>query len=254
MEFGRVAADQHSETTPLLTGQEVDAEGGVPGGQGPPDIRASSLEDAELGMAEDGVPRTSSPLSSQSVFQDFKDYFDEKHSVQKASRFIEDAFFGVKRVHPIYTQEALWWYVLHLRMYYVMSAVFWGYVLLTFFERPLWCIRTEDEGRQSDPCADPNYPTFNIPFLPRWGDLLLELLFLALLVLDLYVESAAYGKKLYSTQANRWFAGLLILAVCDVVYAYATPWTWFRLAPYLRIAMLAIRQKEIHGQLAVIYR
>ena len=173
--------------------------------------------------------------------------------MQRASRLIEDAFFGLNRVHPLQSQEAQWWYALHLRVSYVLTAVVWGYVLLTFFERPEWCIRMEPE-LGFDPCGNSNYPTFNFLFLPRWGDLLLEFVFLTTLGLNLYVESMAYGRKLFDNKLNVAYGVLLGLALLDLVYAYATPWSWFRFAPYIRIAILAVRQKDIHGQLTVIYR
>ncbi|CAD7699225.1 unnamed protein product [Ostreobium quekettii] len=184
-----------------------------------------------------------------------KDYFEEKHSVQKASRFMEDAFYGVKRAHPMQSQEAQWWYALHLRVSYVLTAVIWAYVLLTFFEQPVWCDRIKEE-RGVDPCRVYNglYPTFNIPFLSRTADMLLELAFLSILSFSLYLMSRAYGRQLYDDKMNKAYASLLGLAILDFLWAYATPVTWFRFAPYIRIAILVVKQKEIQGQMLVIYR
>ncbi|CAD7699227.1 unnamed protein product [Ostreobium quekettii] len=167
-----------------------------------------------------------------------------RRGLHKASRFVEDAFFGVKRAHPLETRAARRWHRVAAKARGPMVAALWGYVLLTLFERPQWCIRSRQMGHQ-DPCADPKYPTF---------DLASELLFLALLVGQLGVEYMSFGRGAFEGRLDRLFAGLLALALADLVYAYCTPYSWTRLAPFVRIALLAVRHKEIHGQLEVMYR
>lgn len=192
--------------------------------------------------------------SGQRGFSTSEDHFDDAYAVKKASHYIADAYFGARRVHPVYEQKALRWHVLHLRTAPIFNLVLWAYVFLTFFERPLWCVQ-DDTPPDLDPCKDADYPKFNIPFLPRWADLLLEWTFLVLLVLELGIELAAYGKQLYANTVNRWLAVLLLLAVCDAAcYAFAAPWSQIRLAAYLRIAILTVRHKEMHGQIRVIFR
>eukprot|EP00803_Ostreobium_quekettii_P002207 evm.model.scf_1276.3 EVM.evm.TU.scf_1276.3 scf_1276:5647-9265(-) len=136
-----------------------------------------------------------------------------------------------------------------------MTAVVWAYVLLTFFEEPVWCERMKEKTGE-EPCRVHNglYPVFNIPFLTRTADMLLELFFLCTLSFSLYLMSRAYGRQLYDDKLNVAYAALLGLAFLDFLWAYATPVTWFRLAPYIRIAILTVKQQEIQGQLLVIYR
>ncbi len=46
-------------------------------------------------------------------------------------------------------------------------------------------------------------------------------------------------------------AVVVAAAVCDMLYAYATPVTWWRAAPYLRVLLMVAHSADVRQQLAV---
>ena len=74
-----------------------------------------------------------------------------------------------------------------VRSYYVRAqklhpVVMVGYIALSFLERPSWCYTSET-------CGNPNNILVSgLPMLPTWLTQTIEMIFLALLLLELFVK------------------------------------------------------------------
>ena len=135
-----------------------------------------------------------------------------------------------------------------------MSTASRAFLLLTCFEPPLWCLRAEQRG-SSGLCREPDlYPMFGLPMLPLGANLAAELVFAALFAVEAAAAAVAHGSAVYSDRLRLLRALCIVLILADVVYAYSTPLTWWRAAPYLRAILHLLHSQPLRAQLAVIQR
>ena len=180
---------------------------------------------------------------------------DEDESARRVNRacyHIRDAMHGVVRAHPSDSRASHAAYTAHLKIIApLLQPWCFGYLCLTFFEPPLWCLRAKQRFH-TDLCTSPLYPSFDIPKIRLSANLLLELGALSFLLADLALLVAAQGWVRYLGSCRQRAAlTFLTLAVVDVIYAYSTPVTWWRAAPYLRACLYVVHTPAVRFQLSV---
>ena len=179
--------------------------------------------------------------------------------VARACYHVRDAIHGIPRLHPSDEPLPQTAYLLHLLLTPLLHPILLCYVSLTIFESPLWCLRAKQQFGL-DLCNSPLYPSFPIPIVPFWLNLLFEVCALFMLILDLLLFNASQGARSHNfsqflgNSRQRATALLLFLAFVDVAYAYTTPITWWRAAPYLRAALCGIYSPGIRQQVDVMRR
>eukprot|EP01024_Parvocaulis_polyphysoides_P019195 TRINITY_DN18659_c0_g3_i2.p1 TRINITY_DN18659_c0_g3~~TRINITY_DN18659_c0_g3_i2.p1 ORF type:complete len:400 (-),score=35.55 TRINITY_DN18659_c0_g3_i2:335-1393(-) len=102
---------------------------------------------------------------------------------------------------------------------------------------------------------DALYPMMGLPLIPRWVGFWIELGALLTLALEVFLQLSAYGVEGFlkvPIQSIR--AALLAIYVLDVIYAYSTPFSWFRIAPYARIFLYVNRSLDIRQQVRLFFR
>uniref|UniRef100_A0A0G4H9A8 EF-hand domain-containing protein n=1 Tax=Chromera velia CCMP2878 TaxID=1169474 RepID=A0A0G4H9A8_9ALVE len=108
---------------------------------------------------------------------------------------------------------------------------------LTFFEPPIWCLRSEENQQMCENTAA--YPRFGFPVVDRDTDLTIESVCLFFLILGSFLNLIAYGWKGVLGIQRYWFNMVItVLYLVDFSCAYTRPYLSFRLSPYLR-AILA---------------
>jgi len=174
----------------------------------------------------------------------------EQLALEMAAFYVQNAMYGIKQTPPMDTVAARRCFSLHLHLnpYARMSAYL--YLGLSFVERPLWCIRME----RPELCDSDLYPAFPLPYLQRNTNLILELLFITPLLIDALLQALALGRKTLEAPHARVLLVLLSLTMLDIPYAYLTPNSWIRWAPYLRIGLVACYSSSLWPQLRIIGR
>lgn len=144
-------------------------------------------------------------------------------------------------------------------------------VLLTFFEKPLWCNEPETVVSVHRPCENPMYPSYPITYLELLGNLLIELgLFLPIALHSLLMWFAQGRAFFVGSQQMAWSPGaddeyftcmrqrarmvLIILYVGDLLHGYLTPIYYFRFAPYLRIGFVVLYSNATRDRLRLVLR
>ena len=175
--------------------------------------------------------------------------------INRACYHIRDAMHGVVRAHPSESRGAHAAYTAHLKIIApLLQPVLFGYLCLTFFEPPLWCLRAKQRFH-TDLCTSPLYPSLDIPKIRLSINLVLEMAALAFLLADQGLLIAAQGWVRYlGSGRQRAALAFLTLAAADVAYAYATPVTWWRAAPYLRACIYVVHTPAVRFQLSVMRR
>ncbi|KAG9412450.1 hypothetical protein AC1031_015362 [Aphanomyces cochlioides] len=135
-----------------------------------------------------------------------------------ASWFVEDAFSGVSRPHPVRTAFASRMYTLFSDMHYVRGLAMAVMIALTFFEIPSWC----DGSKSKYPCGDPADPTtpmtFNIAFINDFQSVCIEAACLTVLMVNLCVRYL-YLRDNFASRTDSVAATVFIAAsfVCLIV-------------------------------------
>eukprot|EP00935_MAST-01C_sp_MAST-1C-sp1_P001596 g1596.t1 len=170
--------------------------------------------------------------------------------IERAAFYIQDAFDGINRVHPLQTPFARRCYFAYLSVEPLLGHVPSLLILLTFFEKPHWCYG-EGEGR----CGNPQYPTFSLPFFSRNAGLAVETVLLLLLVLELVLKILCSGlRRLLShagsrTEAFRQQFGIVLVSIIELIVAWSTPAYTLRIAPYLRAGLFTLNSPGVRFEL-----
>ena len=180
---------------------------------------------------------------------------DEEHwRLDQACWHIQDAMDGVRRVHPQRAGRARLAYTLHVQLMPCLPYVAAAYLGISFFEAPQWCVAIKEDGGP-DLCDDPRYPSFDMPHLPFRLNLALELLCLLPLGLDVFLRALSQGSLRFIGSRRQCCTALLVLgALGDIVWAYATPVGWVRAAPYLRAGLMVAHSLAVQQQFFVLQR
>ena len=130
-----------------------------------------------------------------------------------------------------------------------------GLITLTFVERPAWMF---DAGPAASNAT--LYPVSGLPVLSRATDASLEILCLAVLVVDALCSSGAQGRAIlfFGGWRNRKIVYLLILATAVVEAAASAAGVWhqslLRAAPFLRLGLLVLQSTTLLSQLELMRR
>eukprot|EP00965_Chrysotila_dentata_P238601 6202613-Pleurochrysis_carterae.AAC.2 len=132
------------------------------------------------------------------------------------------------------------------------------FMILTVFERPLWCLQAQQrlDAYMCDPEDDTRdlYPSFELPLLPQSLNLVAELLFMAPLALHVGALLFAHGSAAFPDATELMCVAFVTLTAIDIIYAYSTPVTWWRMAPYLRAGLHVLHTRSQRMQFAVLWR
>eukprot|EP00919_Chromeraceae_sp_WS-2016_P025632 GHVR01060583.1.p1 GENE.GHVR01060583.1~~GHVR01060583.1.p1 ORF type:complete len:489 (+),score=83.05 GHVR01060583.1:55-1467(+) len=118
-------------------------------------------------------------------------------------------------------------------------------LMASFLEPPLWCVYGHDPKARIGSCInssakDSDHPMMGLPLLEPKEFFLLEAPIVILLASHLILEFIAYGcAEVLRTPSSVLKTILTLLYSCDFIYAYADPRIQFRLAPFIRVAMVA---------------
>ena len=170
----------------------------------------------------------------------------------KAACYVQDAFDGVERVHPIELRPSVRWaQLLHLRAAPLFPYTRLAYVLLTLFEVPWWA-----SGRTvSDDQLSLAFPMSGLPFVPYQYSNIFEALCLALLVLELAMQYQYQGAQ--QLVWARWPCVTAVLLVTAVVEAIITVQTQSIFAPFIRMGLIIAASDHgavsLRRQLRLIY-
>jgi hypothetical protein len=171
----------------------------------------------------------------------------------KAACYVQDAFDGVERVHPIELRPSVRWaQLLHLRAAPLFPYTRLAYVLLTLFEVPWWA-----SGRTvpDDQLKLEHFPTSGLPFVPYQYSNFFEALCLALLVLELAMQYQYQGAQ--QLVWARWPCVTAVLLVTGVVEAIITVQTQSIFAPFIRMGLIIAANDHgavsLRRQLQLIY-
>lgn len=186
------------------------------------------------------------------------EYSESDSRVQRAAHYIQDALDGVERIHPRVGASYRRAYLAFLRMNTAVKAVAVLSLVLTFFERPLWCTRwmsiPELAAHIDTPCEHPLYPSYPVHFLGLGWDLALELAVILPLAAHCCLQWYAHGARFWTSPRQLSGALLCGIYVADMVYAYLTPQTFARLAPYLRIGFIVLYSSDTRHRLSLVIR
>lgn len=171
---------------------------------------------------------------------------------QKAAALVDLAEDGIglpeQVLNDLRFDRAAKYYFMYIRFDLLWSLNLFALVLLNFLEKPLWC---EKSGRYS--CQDRNYFFLGeLPYLTKAESLIYEGITLLILILHTFFPLAYEGFHLYwSNHLNKLKVFLVLVLICDMlVYAlYVSPlavaYLPFRLAPYIRVAFVALTIREL---------
>mmetsp|Transcript_5283 Transcript_5283/g.12641 ORF Transcript_5283/g.12641 Transcript_5283/m.12641 type:complete len:718 (-) Transcript_5283:123-2276(-) len=163
--------------------------------------------------------------------------------LQRAGFLIYQAAEGIQRAPIRGTKKARRIFVAHLYLLPLVRVTTWCLVVLTFFEKPLWC------RKQPELCGDPKYPSSITAswFVPHCWDLALEALFLLPIGIDVCFRQYCHGNHMHYIVA-------VLANVLESVMHFAVPEHSFRVAPYFRIFLAAMYSRAVGSRLALVIR
>ena len=168
--------------------------------------------------------------------------------VQNAALHILDGIEGRVRERPYDSEEARMAFRIHLWLLIPVRLATLLIVLLTFVERPVWSYHIANFTSHPE-----WYPRFGLPIIPRWSATLTETICLLLLVINVLLQLWAQGRTQYFESVPQTaFCGVLAVASLDLLVDLFTEIGSFRLAVYVRIALLVMQSNAMLMQLRCI--
>ncbi|OQR84844.1 hypothetical protein ACHHYP_12634 [Achlya hypogyna] len=160
--------------------------------------------------------------------------------------FIEDAFSGISRPHPVRTRFARSMHTLHAELHYLRGVAVVVLLSLSFVETPMWC-----KGAYPYPCGDPSDPftpmTFEIALLTRRQSQWIELVCLVFFLCNSGIRYLYLQENFTSRKDSVAVLVLVLVAIGNVALSEllpdeaATPY----LQMYLRVAIFAVKNRNI---------
>ena len=200
------------------------------------------------------MPASGSPLLPPTAAPaDIHQRIAQQH-VQKAALFVQDAWSGLERVHP---QQGRWYrsmWLVHLALHWPVKLSVLLLIGLTFLEAPAWTAAAGPDAFNTT-----LYPNFGLPLLPPAADAPIELLLLAILVVDASCMAAAQGRYFVTIilESRKWLYLLaLAIATLEALTSASGLWTasLSRCAPILRLLLLILNSPVLLSQLDLMRR
>jgi hypothetical protein len=171
-------------------------------------------------------------------------------AIEMAALLIYDGFAGVGRtLMPRMTKLSRRCHLILTHLQRAPLVIVSALMLLTFFERPRWCLARPDECAAST--ANSGFPLSGVSFISLRHGRDIEWACLSMLIVLMVTSSIAYTMKatIYAIQAVT-----LSAYVADLVLAEVTPDVGWRLAPYLRPLLLVCHFRPLQRQLLLLKR
>ncbi|KAG0489324.1 hypothetical protein HPP92_008135 [Vanilla planifolia] len=173
---------------------------------------------------------------------------------QKAAALVDLAEDGVglpeEVLNDIRFDKAARLYFMYIRFDFLWSLNLFALILLSFLEKPLWCTNNHQFS-----CQDRDqFFLGQLPYLTYAQSLVYEGITLLILVLHTFFPISYEGWNLFwKNLLNKLKVILLVLLICDLlVYAlFVSPvsitYLPFRIAPYIRVAFVAISIRDLRS-------
>eukprot|EP01025_Chloroclados_australasicus_P018079 TRINITY_DN1935_c0_g1_i5.p1 TRINITY_DN1935_c0_g1~~TRINITY_DN1935_c0_g1_i5.p1 ORF type:complete len:916 (-),score=43.82 TRINITY_DN1935_c0_g1_i5:1087-3675(-) len=175
----------------------------------------------------------------------------DQHVLHQAILHIMNVFDSKFLIDPCNSNTSRRAYSWSINFGWLFNWTAVGYVLMTFFERPLWCIRADE--LDLDYCkGNRYYPTTKTYMLDRWTAFWIEIVFCSILTFEILLLIIALRQRFFRSRSHVLNLIFLSATVIDVVYAYTTPYTWIRFAPFWRICIFANRSRDVRTQLKLL--
>lgn len=153
-------------------------------------------------------------------------------------------FESAAKLYFVYTQLDLLW-----------SLNYFALIVLSFFERPLWCARYSEVS-----CNDRGYYFLGqLPYLTSTESLVFEVVSFVVLVVHIIYPISFEGSDIYWKKSlNRLQVILLsVMAIDIIIYIlYLSPVAFsslpFRIAPYIRVVFFILSIRELRGSVIVL--
>ncbi|EQC25885.1 hypothetical protein, variant [Saprolegnia diclina VS20] len=165
-----------------------------------------------------------------------------------ASWFVEDAFSGVARPHPVQGAVARRLYTLYAELHYVRGLALLLLVSISFVEVPAWC-----GASCGDPDDDATPVTFGLPMLPRTQSVLLEAACLLLLLANSMLRYLYLRESFFAGRRDSVAVLLLLLVAALTLVASETLPMLRPLQVYLRGAIAATKNRSLRRTARKIY-
>jgi two pore calcium channel protein len=164
---------------------------------------------------------------------------------QKAAALVDLAEDGVGIPEDVLNdtrfERAMGFYFVYLRFDWVWSLNLFALILLNFLEKPLWCRKDAEHA-----CDQRDlYFLGQLPYFSKTESLIYEGITLVILALDIFCPLSYEGLNIFwKSTINKLKILLLFILACDIlVFAFsAQP---FRVAPYIRVALLIMTIREL---------
>lgn len=172
---------------------------------------------------------------------------------QKAAAMVDQAEDGVGLPPEVLEQsnfeESAKLYFAYIRLEFLWNLNLAALLLLNFFEVPLWC-----KENFPNPCGDRDkFYLGDLPYLTRHESLIFETVILIILGVSTFFPIAIIGSKLFwksrlEVLRSSLFVVLALDTLVNAIYVIPSGFIVslpFRLAPYLRIALIVVNVRGL---------
>eukprot|EP00756_Hemistasia_phaeocysticola_P020877 Hpha_TRINITY_DN15743_c1_g5::TRINITY_DN15743_c1_g5_i1::g.40073::m.40073 len=213
----------------------------------------SELE-SENGEVDEPQQRLMSTISARrSMFQSAFGPAGHMPKVHLAAMYVQDAleFQPLRQYRE--TPHAMRSHRKRLMLYYIIWADILGLLALSFISEPLWC--KGDAGKDGACDRKDQYLRWNVDVISRQAALWWESLGLAVLSYDYFLWVSVLGWEEVRKWKWRVFHGCVLFAsVIDVLVAFGTPNSSFRLGVYLRLLFWVAYSVQMQRQFNFLIR
>ncbi|KAF0689988.1 Aste57867_18632 [Aphanomyces stellatus] len=166
-----------------------------------------------------------------------------------ASWFIEDAFSGVSRPHPVKTAFASRMYTLYADMHYFRGIAMAVLMCLSFVEIPPWC-----SASRPYPCGDPSDPktpmTFGMAYITDVQSAWIEGICLSILLGNMYVRYLYLQSNFSSRKDSVAVTAVIGASFVLLMIRVLLPGSWLataasQCAGYFRVFIFAIKNRNV---------
>eukprot|EP01026_Neomeris_dumetosa_P064558 TRINITY_DN6155_c0_g1_i1.p1 TRINITY_DN6155_c0_g1~~TRINITY_DN6155_c0_g1_i1.p1 ORF type:complete len:803 (-),score=48.46 TRINITY_DN6155_c0_g1_i1:1090-3498(-) len=163
------------------------------------------------------------------------------------------AMKGVTDITIRYSQAAVSAYHYHHHCEFIFSFASFILVLLSIFEPPSWCVL--QHGFSYCTTIPNSFRTFDLPILNLPILFAVEFALILVVGFEVFLKIFIQGKHFWKLSRNYCLFAVLVLYIIEFMAAVIIAGTgnlgWFRLGPYLRLLIFAIRSWIVRRQLAL---
>ncbi|OQR95878.1 Cullin-associated NEDD8-dissociated protein, partial [Thraustotheca clavata] len=170
----------------------------------------------------------------------------DEEMLTTACWFIEDAFSGISRPHPVHSAFARQMHRVHAELHYLRGLAIVVLLSLTFIETPLWC-----HGEQPYPCGDPSDPftpmTFDIVWLSDAQSHGIEAICLAFFLANSIIRYLYLQENFTNRKDSMAVLVLVVIAMGTLTISALFPTQMYSqsIQVYLRLAIFAVKNRNI---------